>query len=68
MKLKLKTAFANVNHAPGVTPDMIRGYGGKKVDGYDTAFPEKKYAVAADMMAKIDDGLKGEVLKKAARP
>jgi phosphonate transport system substrate-binding protein len=47
---------------------MIRGYGGKKVDGYDTAFPEKKYAVAADMMAKIDDGLKGEVLKKAARP
>ena len=68
MKHKLKTAFANVNHAPGVTPDMIRGYGGKKVDGYDTAFPEKKYAVAADMMAKIDDGLKGEVLKKAARP
>jgi phosphonate transport system substrate-binding protein len=68
LKLKLKTAVAQVNHAPGVTPDMIRGYGGKKVDGYDTAFPEKKYAVAADMMAKIDDGLKGEVLKKAARP
>ena len=68
MKLKLKAAFANVAHAPGVSPDMIRGYGGKTVDGYDTAFPEKKYAVAAQLMAQIDDGLKGEILKKASKP
>jgi phosphonate transport system substrate-binding protein len=68
MKLKLKAAFANVTRAPGVSPDMIRGYGGKKVDGYDTAFPEKKYAVAAQLMAQIDDGLKGEILKKASKP
>lgn len=66
MKAQLKTAFANVAKAPGVTPDMIRGYGGKKVDGYDASFPESKYGVAAAMMAKIDDALKAEILKKAS--
>jgi phosphonate transport system substrate-binding protein len=68
MKLKLKAAFTNVAHAPGVSPDKIRGYGGKTVDGYDTAFPEQKYAVAAQLMSQIDDGLKGEILKKASKP
>lgn len=66
MKLKLKAAFAGVAHAPGVTSDMIRGYGGKKVDGYDTRFPESKYAIAAKMMARVNDPLKAEILKKAA--
>lgn len=66
MKLKLKAAFAGVAKAPGVTPDMIRGYGGKKVDGYDANFPEAKYAIAAGMMARVNDSLKAEILKKAA--
>ncbi|MDI1365051.1 MAG: phosphate/phosphite/phosphonate ABC transporter substrate-binding protein [bacterium] len=66
MKLKLKTAFAGVATAPGVTPDMIRGYGGKKVDRYDTQFPESKYAVASSMMARVNDALKAEILKKAS--
>ena len=66
MKLKLKTAFAGVATAPGVTPDMIRGYGGKKVDRYDTQFPEAKYAVASTMMAHVNDALKAEILKKAS--
>ena len=66
MKLKLKTAFASVATAPGVTPDMIRGYGGKKVDRYDTQFPESKYAVASSMMARVNDALTAEILKKAS--
>lgn len=66
LKARLKAAFATVAKAPGVTPDMIRGYGGKKVDGYDTHFPEARYAVAGAMMARIDDALKAEILKKAS--
>ena len=38
LKAKLRDAFAKVDKAPGITPDMIRGYGGKQVDRYDTAF------------------------------
>ncbi|MDB5999826.1 MAG: putative phosphonate transporter, phosphonate-binding protein [Rhizobacter sp.] len=66
MKAKLKEAFATVHKAPGVTPDMIRGYGGKKVDAFDTTFSEDQFKVAAEKLALIDDALKGEILKKAS--
>lgn len=66
MKLKLKAGFAGVAKAPGVTPDMIRGYGGTRVDGYDANFPEARYAVAATMMTRVNDALKAEILRKAS--
>jgi phosphonate transport system substrate-binding protein len=68
MKTQLKVAFAGVAKTPGVTPGMIRGYGGGKVDGYDANFPEAKYAIAAAMMARVNDPLKAEILKKASKP
>jgi phosphonate transport system substrate-binding protein len=67
MKARLKQAFAGVAKAPGVTPDMIRGYGGGKVDRYDAAFPEDRFRVAALEMARVTDQAKGEILKAAAR-
>lgn len=67
LKAKLKSAFAEVHKAPGVTPEMVRGYGGARVDRYDTGFPPAEFTVAAAKMAKLDDALKGEILKKAAR-
>jgi phosphonate transport system substrate-binding protein len=66
LKARLKDAFATVNKAPGVTPDMIRGYGGGKVDGYDTKFSEAEFNVAAEKLALLTDELKGRILKKAA--
>src|SRR5262249_48657174 len=66
-KAKIKQAFGSVAGAPGVTPDMIRGYGGAKVDRYDSDFPAEKFNVAAAQMAKLTDDLKGELLKKAAQ-
>ncbi|MDC7675543.1 phosphate/phosphite/phosphonate ABC transporter substrate-binding protein [Asticcacaulis machinosus] len=66
LKVNLKSAFETVHTAPGVTPDMIRGYGGAKVDRYDTKFSAAKFSVAARTMARIDDRLKGEILKKAS--
>ncbi|HSV59543.1 MAG TPA: phosphate/phosphite/phosphonate ABC transporter substrate-binding protein [Variovorax sp.] len=66
LKAKLKTAFASVHKAPGVTPEMIRGYGGKKVDAFDTKFSEAEFNVAAGKLALLTDELKGQILKKAA--
>jgi phosphonate transport system substrate-binding protein len=66
LKAKLKAAFGGVDKAPGVTPDMIRGYGGAKVERYDAAFPPAKFNIAAAEMARLTDQLKGEILSKAA--
>jgi phosphonate transport system substrate-binding protein len=66
LKTQLKSAFAGVHKAPGVTPDMIRGYGGKKVDAFDTTFSEAEFNVAAEKLALLTDELKGRILKKAA--
>lgn len=66
LKAQIKSAFASVHKAPGVTPDMIRGYGGKKVDAFDTNFSEAEFKVAGEKLAMLTDALKGEVLKKAA--
>ncbi len=68
LKAKLKEAFATLAQTPGVTPEMIRGYGGRKVEGYDSAFPEAQFDIPAAMMQTINDRVKGEILKKAALP
>jgi phosphonate transport system substrate-binding protein len=67
LKSTLRDAFGAVDKAPGVTPDMIRGFGGAKVDRYDTQFPPDKFNIAAVQMAKLDDGLKSAILKKAGQ-
>jgi len=43
---------------------MIRGYGGKKVDRYDTAYPEAEFMKAAAKLEKVD-AIRPEILKKA---
>lgn len=66
LKAKIKTAFATVDKAPGVTPEMIRGYGGKKVDAFDTKYPEAEFNIAGDKLSMLTDPIKGAILKKAA--
>lgn len=67
MKAKLKKAFNEVHQAPGVTPEMIRGYGGKRVDRFDADFSEDEFNIAAQKLAMVSDELKGEILKKASQ-
>ncbi|CAN5156238.1 hypothetical protein BH10PSE13_BH10PSE13_02910 [soil metagenome] len=62
---KLKTAFATIARQPGITPDMLRGYGGAKVDAYDTAFPPERFDAAATRMAMVDEKMKSAILRKA---
>lgn len=66
LKSQLKKAFNEVHKAPGVTPEMIRGYGGKKVDRFNAEFPESEFNIAAEKLAQVNDQLKGEILKKAS--
>ncbi|MET0241280.1 MAG: phosphate/phosphite/phosphonate ABC transporter substrate-binding protein [Sphingobium sp.] len=62
---QLKTAFSTIAKQPGITPDMLRGYGGAKVDAYDTAFPPERFDAAATRMAAVDDRMKSAILRKA---
>jgi phosphonate transport system substrate-binding protein len=64
-KQKLKQAFATVHEAPGVTKEMIRGYGGKKVDRYDTTVAEEVFTASGAKLNAVNDALKAEILKKA---
>lgn len=67
LKAELRKAFAKAHEAPGVTSEMIRGYGGKQIDRYDTTVPPEKFDVAAAAMARLDDDLKAAILKKASQ-
>jgi phosphonate transport system substrate-binding protein len=67
LKQRLREAFANVHRAPGVTPDMVRGYGGLRVDRYDTRVPEATFANVAATYERVSDDLRAAVLRKAAQ-
>lgn len=64
-KARLRDAFNKVHLAPGVKPEMVRGYGGKKVDRYDSTLAESDMEPAIAVMAKVDDELKGAMLTEA---
>lgn len=66
LKVKMKAAFATVHKAPGVTKEMIRGYGGKMVDAFDTQYPEAEFNIAGEKLAMLTAPIKGAILKKAS--
>ncbi|WP_250890647.1 phosphate/phosphite/phosphonate ABC transporter substrate-binding protein [Sphingobium nicotianae] len=66
LKDKLRKALEAVAKAPGIKPEMIRGYGGAQVDGYNAHFPAERFDGAAAKMALLSDALKGEILKKSS--
>jgi phosphonate transport system substrate-binding protein len=63
LKAKLRKAFGEIHSK--IAADKIRGYGGKKVDRYDTHFEEKKIFDALDKLAAVTDQLKAEMVEKA---
>jgi phosphonate transport system substrate-binding protein len=66
VKRKLREGFAGVHKAPGITPDQVRGYGGRRVDRYDSAYPETEFLKVAARLEKVE-AIKGDVLKKAGK-
>jgi phosphonate transport system substrate-binding protein len=67
LKQRLKDAFNRVHTAAGITPEMIRGYGGKQVDRYNADFPEANFALAAAKLALVTDDMKAEIIRRAAQ-
>lgn len=65
-KAKLREAFGRVHQAEGVKPEMIRGYGGKQVDRYDSAFPAERFDLAAVKMAELDEARISSIVAKAS--
>lgn len=67
VKAKLREAFNNVHQAPGVTPEMIRGYGGKQVERYDATIKEEVMAPALVTLSKVSGDVRNAVIDKAAQ-
>lgn len=65
VKQKLRDAFNTVHEAPGVTPEMIRGYGGKQVDRYDASVSEDMMAPALATLSRVSGDLRAAILQKA---
>jgi phosphonate transport system substrate-binding protein len=67
VKQRLRQAFDTIHTAPGVTGEMLLGYGGKKVDRYDAGFAAARYAEAMRTLAAVSDELAGEIIAKAGQ-
>jgi phosphonate transport system substrate-binding protein len=68
LKAQMKVAFNALPTAPGVTPNMIVGYGGKRVDRYATEIKPDSFDAMATMMTQVGPELKAEILNKASKP
>lgn len=63
LKAKLRMAFNNIHKH--VSPGLIRGYGGKKVDRYDANYPEEKMLKVLSKLSKVTDEIKEGIVDKA---
>lgn len=65
VKDALRAAFNTVHEAPGVTPEMIRGYGGKQVDRYDANITDDMLAPALVTLSGVSGDLRTAIIDKA---
>jgi len=65
MKNKLRKAFENIHTL--IDPSKIRGYGGKKVDRYDTNFDEQKIFAALSKLGAVTKAVKEDMIAKAGQ-
>jgi len=65
LKAELRKAFGEIHTK--IDPSKIRGYGGKKVDRYDTAFDEQKIFDALNKLGAVTDTVKAEMIEKAGQ-
>jgi len=65
LKAELRKAFGEIHTK--IDPDKIRGYGGKKVDRYDTAFEEQKIMDALKKLNAVTDTVKAGMVERAGQ-
>lgn len=66
LKATLRTAVSTVHESPGINPEAIRGYGGKRVDRYVADIDESVLDSAASAIAFIDEDFRAALLQKAS--
>ncbi len=67
-KADLKAAFKAVATSPDVKAESLIGYGGKRVERYDTDFQPEKFAPIQAIMDQVTPELTAGLLDKAAKP
>lgn len=65
LKARLRKAFGEIHTK--IDPSMIRGYGGKKVDRYDTNFDEQKIFDALGKLGAVTKEVKEGMIEKAGQ-
>lgn len=65
LKAKLRKAFGEIHTK--IDPSKIRGYGGKKVDRYDTNFDEQKIFAALGKLGAVTKQVKEGMIDKAGQ-
>ncbi len=65
IRTRLRSAFATLATAPGIRPEMIRGYGGAQVDGYDTAISPTMFDGVGRQSARITPALSDAMLRRS---
>lgn len=65
LKAKLRLAFGDIHNK--IDPAKIRGYGGKKVDRYETNFEVQKIFDALKKLSAVTDEVKAEMIDKAGQ-
>lgn len=66
LKQKLRTAFGTIHDAEGISPAMIRGYGGQQYDRYDVDFPQSRFNEAMAYLAPVTEELVNEIVENVA--
>tara|TARA_B100001996_G_scaffold372187_1_gene348306 strand:- start:1721 stop:2638 length:918 start_codon:yes stop_codon:yes gene_type:complete len=63
VKIAIKYEVANLHNNPEIKEGMLRGYGGKKVDYYDTNISDEDMLPALKKMALIDSNFKLSIIE-----
>jgi len=66
VKEKLRDAFRTIHHTPGVTPEMIRGYGGRQYERFDVEFSQKEFEEAVQKLAPVTQEMVTCIVERAA--
>lgn len=66
IKQTLRKAFGTIHEAEGVTPAMIRGYGGNQYDRYDVDFPQERFDEAMAALAPVNEELVSAIVESVA--
>lgn len=68
LKARLRDVFGSIHTQPGVTPEMILGYGGKIADRYDTTITDAFIEPALARLAIVTDEVRADIVRAASAP